>query len=346
MESEFVKTRFGDLYASKDGRFMRNRQKANLLNSKKGYAMVTYNEYNGIAKKAKTVKAMNIIYDTFVRPVNMNREFLYPKDDDVMNVSLDNILVLPHKKEINGFRKTSIDFMSCTRNGKFHIVGTKAKLYGPDRYHKYKYLSFKKQGKRYFINAARMVYDTWVRPTDMKREFIFPKDGNLSNISADNLYIKTNEEISREGITKHYKAKISVEYVLEELSIKKTEIDLAIYFCTTGKFDRYNEYVEKILYKRLFDFSMTKLSKSISCKRAMDLVAEAIAALYVAIDANRGISNLTDCGKNIIRRLCKRNCLHPYKSIIKPIRRPIDDVDFEKIARKYGLIDLYPSPNP
>ena len=115
---------------------------------------------------------------------------------------------------------------------------------------------------------------------------------------------------------------------------------MAVYFATTGKWDRYHKYVEEKLYGRLVDYGLNTLDRKGKIW-VMNAVEEAIGEIYRLIDTNRGMTIITNTCMKIMRLMAKGKRDIERRYNVKRCERPVDGPAFEMLAVKYGLIDSF-----
>lgn len=242
----------------------------------------------------------------------------------------------------NKIRPTTLSGVFCSADGKFYrrISGNLyrvRKLNKPHRCRQYPTISVVMAGKETRASAPREIYETWVREIK-NTDVVVPIDGDWFNLNVSNLKTVSRSEALRPSRERYAEQKYTAECVLKELSVRKKEIDLAINFATTGDYSEINNYVNAELFKSLCDYGMMSI-KNKGKQTILDAAAESIAVLYDMIDSNRAVTYYTGICRSAMRRYCRSGKHIPeYRYALKKVSKPIDDINFEALAKKYGLL--------
>lgn len=256
------------------------------------------------------------------------------------NERYKKMLELVGRADKEEWHQTPVEHIKATRSGRFKFDEREIHVVKPTRLTKMPVVTYGTKYKRHQVNVLRLMYDTFVRVTDPVHECVVPRDGDVMNWKVENLMVMTRRQRMEEVTAVTKSRRTGVEAAIERVAIAKEEADLAVYFATTGRWDRYHKYVEEKLYGRLVDYGLNTLDKK-GKSWVMDAVEDAISEMYRLIDTNRGMPNITDMCKKIMcsRAKGKRDIERRYN--VRRCERPVDCPVFGYLAVKYGLIESY-----
>lgn len=198
-------------------------------------------------------------------------------------------------------------------------------------------ISVMHHGKSQYFQASKLVAKAWCY--GYKEDcYVIYKDGDLHNISADNLQL-TDKDGYYEYIQRNsgHTAK-NMEQRIEKLDMVIAEATLTKDFLTSRNFDAINRHVENRLLPILNDYCRRTIHLGIETTKR--IVPEAIARMYEVIDNDMCLYNYERWLKKILLQYKKNGSFGFTGKIPKPIYNKVQQLNLDCLAYKYNISKL------
>lgn len=190
--------------------------------------------------------------------------------------------------------------------------------------------------KTLYFSAANLVASAFL-PGYTKNSYIEYKDGDIHNISADNLRIATKKDYyaARLAVANFYHKQGTYQYQVERIENTIADAQAVLHYFKTGDFCEVHKRVETYLFERLMLYCVKSLH--LSEQTAYEYAADVIARMYEILLSGHAISHLEyHCKELLLHR--KRYKGYGVKGAIrKEIKLMIKDLDLTSIQEKYDV---------
>lgn len=191
-------------------------------------------------------------------------------------------------------------------------------------------------GRTKYFAAANLVASAFL-PGYNKNSYIEYKDGDIHNISADNLRIVTKKDYyaARMAVANYYHKRGTYQYQVERIENTIADAQAVLHYFKTGDLCEVHKRVENYLFECLMLYCVRSLH--LSEQTAYEYAADVIARMYEILLSGHAISHL--------EYHCKELLLHRRKykeygfkgSVKKEIMLMIKDLDLTSIQEKYDV---------
>lgn len=230
-----------------------------------------------------------------------------------------------------------IDGLECTANGLFRFKGKPKKVTFCHTVQKKKAtarLTIMVNGKTRYWQAAKLVAKTWSAKYK-DDSFLTYKDGNIHNISLDNLNIVSKQDywVYMQRNSGFYGATLEERKRKLENVIK--EAGITLHYLKTKDISPLNEHVEKYLYPVLIKYCLNTihLGKSI----AEEIVPDCIARLYEVILNGLCMYNYERYCKKLLLNFKKTGNYGYTGNIPKPIKIEPEQLNLDCLCERYNV---------
>lgn len=227
--------------------------------------------------------------------------------------------------------------MSCTYDGKFMYNGHPKKvIFASKNFGNEKAtarLTWMVNGKAQYMSAAKAVAIAWIPKFDPDNDYLTYKDGDIHNISADNLIVSSrdgyynflmrNSGFKADDIEKR---KRKLQLVIDEASMTK-------YYFETLDMSPINRHVEDYLYLCLVNYCKETLH--LGDRTSMDIVPESIARMYEVIMNGMCLYNYERYCKKLLLNYKKKKSFGFAGKVPKQIEININKLNFDCLWEKF-----------
>lgn len=190
--------------------------------------------------------------------------------------------------------------------------------------------------KHVYFSAAKLVASAFL-PGYNKNAYIEYKDGDIHNISADNLRIVTKKDYyaARLAVANYYHKQGTYKYQVERIENTIADAQAVLHYFKTGDLCEVHKRVETYLFECLMLYCVKSLH--LSEQTAYEYAADVIVRMYDILLSGHAICHLEyHCKELLLQR--KRHKVYGVKgSIKKEIRLILNDLDLTEIQKKYDV---------
>ena len=231
--------------------------------------------------------------------------------------------------------------LEVTIDGKFRLNGkTRKATYGSKRYGNGRVtvqFRYNKDGKSYYIQAAKCVASAW-KMKYKEGDYIIYKDGDCTNIHADNLVIVGKEKYYE------YMRRNSI-YMADDVETRKKKLHTVIEeaSCTLHYFETLdaepiNKHVQDYLYVCLMEYCRNTLYLGEST--SLSIVPECLARMYECIMNGMCLYNYERYCKKLLLNYKKQGNFGLTGKIPAPIQINVQQLNLDCLWEKYKVTKL------
>ena len=233
----------------------------------------------------------------------------------------------------------SVPGLECTSNGEFRYKGRPKK---PCYCHTVAgrkatvRVTIMTNAKTHYWQAAKLVAQAWKHGYDIENDYLTYKDGDIHNISADNLIIE-----DKQGYWQYMQRNSgfradTLEERKRKLQLVIDESTMTLNYMKTLRMDDINRHVREYLYPCLMDFALNTLH--IGEKTALECVPEAIGTMYEKIMDGMCLYNYERFCKKMLHRFKKTGRYGEYwYNLCKPIQIEVEQLNLDCLWERYKV---------
>ncbi len=235
------------------------------------------------------------------------------------------------------FRKvSSFAGLECTCEGEFRYNGKPKKvIFCTKNFGNGKAtarLMFSIKGKMKYIQAAKAVAEAWkIRYQD--GDYIQYRDGDIHNISADNLIICNRKEYFEYLRRFSHNSAPSVEERKRKLQLVIDEASMTKHYLETLDMTPINEHVKDYLYTCLFRYCRETLF--LGEKTALEIVPECISRMYEVIMNGMCLYNYERYCKKLLLNYKKKGKFGLTGKVPKPIEIIVSSLNLDCLCERF-----------
>lgn len=197
-------------------------------------------------------------------------------------------------------------------------------------------INIMKNGRTMYFAAANLVASAFL-PGYNKNSYIEYKDGDIHNISADNLRIVTKKDYyaARLAVANYYHKRGTYHYQVERIENTIADAQAVLHYFKTGDLCEVHKRVETYLFECLMQYCVKSLH--LSEQTAYEYAADVIVRMYDILLSGHAITHLEyHCKELLLHR--KRHKVYGVKGAVgKEIKLILNDLDLTEIQRKYDV---------
>lgn len=193
-------------------------------------------------------------------------------------------------------------------------------------------LSYSKDGKTRYFQASKLVAMAYKKEYEDGCRIIY-KDGNIHNISADNLIIVSDKQYSEylRRNTIYKGASLSERKVKLDMIIK--EATLTRNFLDNRDFSDINIHTQERIIPILKDYSLNTIHLGMNTTQR--IVPEVVARMYEVIDNGMCLYNYERYCKKLLLNYKKKGSFGVTGSVCKPIWSSVEQLNFDCLWERY-----------
>lgn len=174
-------------------------------------------------------------------------------------------------------------------------------------------------GKHLYWAAARLVAHAW-KPGYTENDYIEYIDGDIHNVSADNLRIVSAKAYhkARAIHASHSRKSNTYEYQVHRLENVITEAEAVLHYFKTEDLQKVHSHVKEYLYDRLLAYSLNTLH--LGTHVAREQTANAIAHFYEVLLQGHAVSHPEHFCKELLFRYKKKGTFGHMGDVPKKIQ--------------------------
>ena len=326
-----------------------------------------------------TISVAKLVASAFHEGYDPSKDTIIYKDGDSFNVAADNLIVVKPrdryrytrvgkmnrikalkrekaKKELEAlgleWGKCSYPGLECTKEGIFRYNGYPVNSYvrvmrrkHTEVKHRFLILAEKNQDRRKNrrLTAAKMVASAW-KFYNPDTDFIIYKDGDPTNIHADNLKVVGESAYTQYTTRNLYNHEKSDEDKIAEYKEKCRTVlhdtQLTLNYLNTGNLTAINKYIETDIIPKLESHLKYTLRKSeIVVRYVMTTIIE---LLYIKLDKGFPICNYYKFCKKTADRYAKKGFSHwmfetPETPYSKRVRMEDKELVIAELGKKFNV---------
>lgn len=232
-----------------------------------------------------------------------------------------------------------LDGLFVDRDGNIVYQGKKKKVLKPTKVSGDKVTAQVRllvDGRMQYFSVAKLVAHAFKLNYDEDCKISF-KDGDIHNVSADNLMIVRRKDYynAKMKIVSQYRKIGTYQYQVDRLQNVIVEADAVLHYFKTGKMDKVNDHVTKYLYTTLLDWSVKSLHLSV--RTASQLVPEVIARMYEVILQGHAISYMERYCKKLLQNKKRKGWWGYEGKIPEKIELIINNLNLDSLCKKYKV---------
>lgn len=236
-------------------------------------------------------------------------------------------------------RVRAIDGLECTADGRFKYRGrAKKAIYCTKNFGNGKAtarLCFMVGGKMLYIQAAKAIAMAWKYRYDEKTDCIIYKDGDIHNITADNLEVVTSQEYTQYRMRNSIHRADDVERRKRKLQLVIDEAGMTKHYLETLDMEPINKHVKEYLYMQLMTY--TKETLHIGERTALYIVPECLSRMYECIMNGMCLYNYERYCKKLLYNYKKKGNFGLTGSVPKPIKIEVQQLNLDCLWEKFKV---------
>lgn len=233
----------------------------------------------------------------------------------------------------------SVPGLECTRDGVFRYKGRPKALYYGRTVAGRKAtvrVTIMINAKTRYWQAAKLVAQAWKHGYDIESDYLTYKDGDIHNISADNLVIEDKQGYWQYMQRNSGFSADTLEDRKRKLQLVIDESTMTLNYLKTLRMDDINRHVKEYLYPCLMDFALNTLH--IGEKTALECVPEAIGTMYEKIMNGMCLYNYERFCKKMLHRFKKTGRYGEYwYNLCKPIQIEVEQLNLDCLWERYKV---------
>ena len=239
----------------------------------------------------------------------------------------------------------SVEGLKCTSDGRFEYRGREKKVVRSYTVRGAKAtakIQIMIKGVNHYYQAAKLVAEAWKAGYE-QGDYITYKDGDIHNISADNLVVEDHD-----GYYKYMRRNSGfygtpLEERKRKLQLIIENASMTMRYLETLSMDEINKHVSDYLYKCLMTYTIHTLH--LGEKTALNVVPEAIARMYEVIINGMCLYNYERYCKKLLLNYKKKGDFGLTGKIPKPIRIEVEHLNLECLWERYNVTKLKKKEN-
>lgn len=238
------------------------------------------------------------------------------------------------------FRPTSKEGLLVSADGEFRYKGIPKKVLKSTDRHGRKMtalLLFMEGGEKKSYKAAEFVAEVFLHKYKRGETYVGYKDGNLHNISLENLVLmsrKEHEQWRSRGLTPG-RGTDTYTYQVEKLENVKTEVDAVLHYFKTKDISRVNDHVRDYLFPVMMDYCERTLS--MGKYQAEELAVNTISRMYEVIASGHALYNLERYCKKISLNYRRKGTFGREGRVPKEIEILVNNINTDCLCNRYKV---------